>query len=129
MESVNRGKFLGELETEIMEIVWLDNKPISVRDVTQLLQKKRKIAYTTVMTIMGRLVDKGLLKRTTLGKAYCYQATYSKDKFLTKVSKQIIKNFVSNFGESAVANFTQEIAKISPTKRQELIKLLKEADE
>jgi len=53
-----------------------------------------------------------------------YQATYSKDKFLTKVSRQIIKNFVANFGESAVANFTQEIAKISPEKRRELIKLL-----
>lgn len=131
MEHTSKGKLLGELETEIMEIIWLNEqssstkkKPISVKEVTELLQKKRKIAYTTVMTVMGRLTEKCLLKRMESGKAYLYQATYSKDKFLTKVSRQIIKNFVASFGESAVANFTQEIAKISPEKRQELIKLL-----
>lgn len=126
MEHANKGKLLGELETEIMEIIWFDKKPTSVKEVTQVLQKKRKIAYTTVMTIMGRLVEKRLLKRTESGKAYLYQAAFSKDKFLTKVSRQIIKNFVTSFGEGAVANFTQEIAKISPEKRRELIKLLKE---
>lgn len=124
MEHTNKGKLLGELETEIMEIIWFNKKPISVKEVTQSLQKKRKIAYTTVMTVMGRLTDKGLLKRMESGKAYLYQATYSKDKFLTKISRQIIKNFVTSFGESAVANFTQEIARISPEKRHELIKLL-----
>jgi len=45
MEHTNKGKLLGELETEIMEIIWLDKKPVSVKDVMVLLQKKRKIAY------------------------------------------------------------------------------------
>ncbi len=121
------GKELGELESEIMEIVWQSNEPVSVKAVAEMLQKDRKIAYTTVMTIMGRLVDKGLLKRKESSKAYSYQPAYSKDKFLTRISRQIIKNFVSSFGDGAVAHFAQEVEKIAPKKRKELQKMLKEA--
>lgn len=121
------GKVLGELESEIMEIVWHSLNPVSVRDVTEKLQHKRKIAYTTVMTVMGRLADKGLLKRIASGRAYIYKSAYSKDRFLTRVSRQIIKNFISSFGWSAVAHFAQEVEKLAPQKRKQLRKILKEA--
>lgn len=121
------GKVLGELESEVMEIIWQSPSPVSVRVITETLQKKRKIAYTTVMTIMGRLVDKGLLKRQESGKAYIYQPAYSKDRFLTRVSRQIIKNFIASFGKPAVAHFAEEIDKLTPAKRKSLRKLLKEA--
>ena len=121
------GKVLGELESDVMEIIWQSKGPIAVRTVTQSLQKKRQIAYTTVMTIMGRLVEKGLLKRKESGKAYIYKCVYSKDRFLTRVSRQIIKNFIASFGWSAVAHFAEEVNRLTPTKRKELKKLLKEA--
>ena len=123
------GKILGELESEVMEIVWQSQHPISVRDVTEILQKKRKIAYTTVMTIMGRLTEKGLLRCKTAEKAYIYQPSYSKDKFLTRISRQIIKNFITNFGDVAVAYFVNELEKIPAKKRRKLIKILKESNE
>ena len=121
------GKVLGELESDVMEIIWQSKEPISVRIVTQSLQKKRQIAYTTVMTIMGRLVDKGLLKRNESSKAYTYRSAYSKDRFLTRVSRQIIRNFIISFGEAAVAHFAEEINRLTPAKRKELKNLLKEA--
>lgn len=121
------GKVLGELESEVMKIIWQSKGPISVRTVTHNLQKKRQIAYTTVMTIMGRLTEKGILKRTELGKAYIYHPIYSKERFLARVSRQIIKNFVSNFGESAIAHFAQEVEKLTPDKQKKLRKLLEEA--
>lgn len=123
------GKVLGELESGVMEIIWQSPIPISVRDVTKYLQKKRKIAYTTVMTIMGRLVKKGMLKRKEVGKAYTYQPVYSKDRFLTKIAHQIIKNFVSSFGEVAVAHFAKEIEKIPASKRRKLLKILNSSNE
>ena len=121
----NQGQFLGELEKEIMDVVWESNLPVTVRSVYEKLKDKRKIAYTTVMTIMNRLVDKGLLKRKTFGKAYLYKAAYSKDRFLIRVSRQIIKNFVSSFGNEAIAHFAQEAEKLDPRKRKELLKILK----
>lgn len=121
------GKVLGELESEVMEIVWRSKKPIPVRSVTEIIQKRRKIAYTTVMTIMGRLVEKGFLKRTPSGKAYVYFPVYTKDKFLTRATRQIIKNFIASFGNAAIAHFVEEVDKLTPEKREELRKLLKEA--
>lgn len=118
---------LGKLEKEVMEIVWLSKTPISVKSAHEIISKQRKIAYTTIMTIMGRLTAKGLLKRKGEGKAYLYQPVYSKDRFLAKASQQIIKNFVANFGDGAVAHFAQEIEKIPEDKRQKLLKMLKDS--
>lgn len=121
------GKVLGELESDVMEIIWQSSSSISVRDITEILQEKRKIAYTTVMTIMNRLVDKGLLSRKQDGRAYLYKGTVSKDKFLTRISRQIIKNFMASFGDAAVAHFVEEVGKLSPAKKTALRRLLKEA--
>lgn len=119
---------LGELEKEIMDIMWNTKKPLTVRLVFELLKKKRKIAYTTAMTVMNRLVEKKILKRLTEDKAYVYKATYSKDKFLTRTSRQIIRSFVSSFGETAIAHFVEEVDKIPQEKRNRLLKMLKGAD-
>lgn len=123
------GKVLGELESEVMEIVWQSKEPVFVRTVTRSLQKKRPIAYTTVMTIMNRLVDKGLLHRQSEGRAYQYQHALSKDKFLTRISHQIIKNFISSFGDVAIAHFVSELEKIPVKKKTKLIKMLKGLNE
>lgn len=122
-------QILGDLEKEIMKVIWQVNSKITVRDVVIAVSKRRKVAYTTVMTIMGRLVEKGLLKRKTSGRSYVYQATYSKDKFLSRVSHQIIQNLVASFGDVAIANFTKEIEKIPLAKRRRLIKALERANE
>lgn len=123
----NIGKALGQLETKIMEIIWQADQPISVSDVVKAISKKRDIAYTTVMTIMGRLTEKGLLKRTSTGKAYLYMPAYSKDTFLTRVSREIIKNLVSSFGDTAIVHFAEELENIPSDKKQKLLKILKEA--
>lgn len=119
---------LGDLEKEIMEVMWANNQPLTVRIVYESISRRRKIAYTTVMTIMGRLTKKGFLKTKTSGKAYIYQTSLSKDKFLTKVSRQIIKNLISNFGDAAIAHFAKELEKVPADKRQKLVKLLKNAN-
>lgn len=124
---MNKFQLLGQLEKEVMEIIWSSNIPISVKSVHEIISKKRKTAYTTIMTIMGRLTSKGLLKRKEEEKAYLYQSIYSKDKFLTKASQQIIKNFVSSFGDTAIAHFAEEVEKIPEEKRDKLLKMLREA--
>jgi len=120
------GKILGTLETEVMEIIWQSEKSMSVSEVVILLKKKREIANTTVMTIMMRLAEKGLLKRTPSGKAYLYKPALSKDSFLARVSKQIIKNLVSSFGDTAIAHFSEELENIPDDKKQKLLKLINE---
>jgi predicted transcriptional regulator len=74
-------KLLGELEAEIMEHMW-DIGQARVRHIFRLIDNKRPIAYTTVMTVMGHLVKKGLLTRTSEGNRYIYKVARTKDEFL-----------------------------------------------
>lgn len=65
---------LGPLETEIMEFVWDQDEPVSVRTVLDSIGGRRDLAYTTVMTVMHRLQLKGLLRHKKAGNAYLYSA-------------------------------------------------------
>ncbi len=70
---------LTEQELEIMKVVWR-SESVTVRDVYEDLLERRKIAYTTVMTMMRILEDKGYLSRDTDPKASVYRPTKPKDK-------------------------------------------------
>lgn len=69
---------LGSLEARIMDVVW--DRPgvyLSVRDALELLGSGH--AYTTVLTVMQRLYDKGLLRRRRAGRAWSYRQALSRD--------------------------------------------------
>lgn len=63
---------LGGLEKAIMDRLWRWNRPATVREVLEDLNLERKVAYTTVMTVMTNLERKGLLSRALVGRAYVY---------------------------------------------------------
>ncbi|KKQ85494.1 MAG: Transcriptional repressor, CopY family [Candidatus Woesebacteria bacterium GW2011_GWB1_38_8] len=99
---------LGPLEQEVMECLW-EEKNVSVSDVHKCLQEKRKIAYTTVMTIMTRLTEKGFLIRKMEGKAYLYSPKKSKKQTAKNVIKRIVNSLVDQYGHEAVTAFTDEL--------------------
>lgn len=106
------GYSLGPLEQEIMDCVW-NNKETSVRDVHTCLQENKKIAYTTVMTIMTRLTDKGFLKRKKRGKAFMYSPKVTKKQTTKSIIGNIFNSLVDQFGEEAVVAFSDEVDKVS----------------
>src|SRR5215470_14521325 len=59
-------------ELAIMKVVWRLDKP-TVRDVYEALREKRPVAYTTVMTMMKILEDKGYLRRSLVDRAHVYR--------------------------------------------------------
>jgi BlaI family penicillinase repressor len=75
-------------ELEIMKVVWSSGAS-TVRGVYEALLERRKIAYTTVMTMMNILEQKGYLKKTQKDRAYVYQAT--------RPQKQVIRGMVREF--------------------------------
>ena len=101
---------LGELESDVMEAIW-KLKKASVREVLLYLEKKRKVAYTTVMTVMFRLYNKGILKRKPDGSgAYIYIPVHKNEKeFVASVSMKAINNLIGEFGELAVSQFVDVI--------------------
>ncbi|WP_405817807.1 BlaI/MecI/CopY family transcriptional regulator [Streptomyces sp. NBC_01390] len=65
---------LGELEDAVMTRVWKWNRPVTVREVLEDLRQERSIAYTTVMTVLDNLHQKGWVRREAEGRAYRYEA-------------------------------------------------------
>jgi len=119
-------KLLGELELAIMEIVWEADGALTVRDVLNRLTPTRDLAYTTVMTVMTRLVDKGLLTRTLRGKAYVYEPALTRKGFLRNRARQMVRALLDNFGEVAIAQFIAELDRVAPERLAALERLLAE---
>ena len=97
-------KFLGDLECEIMELAWKLSKPdkptVTVREVYDALRKKRDLAYTTVMTTMVRLSEKGLLKIVDkAGLANCYSPEDGRQEFISKSVHHVLDTFFKEFPE------------------------------
>jgi predicted transcriptional regulator len=99
---------LGPLEKKVMECVW-ENNTQTVREVHTCISKNRNVAYTTIMTLMVRLVDKGYLKRKPKGKHHIYSAKLSKNQSIKKNISQFIANLRDSYGEEAVSAFTDEL--------------------
>ncbi len=118
-------KLLGSLELEIMEFMW-QAREATVRQVTKAINRKRPIAYTTVMTVLVHLVDKGLLTRTRDGKRYCYRLVRDRDEFLRATSESMVRTLVDDLGDLAIAGFLGEINKVDPDKLEQLRSLLQE---
>ncbi len=95
-----------------MSCLW-GAKDKKVGEVHECISSRRKIAYTTVMTIMTRLVDKGLLTRKRLGKAYSYSPRKTKKETTRSVVGNIFHSLVEQFGEEAVVAFSDEVDKAS----------------
>jgi len=113
---------LGELEKQIMDIVW-ENRFCSVRDVNEKLGKK--LAYTTIATILNRLYEKGLVTRHEGKNGYIYSPKISKEKYSQNIAKSFIKTFINSFGDAAIASFAEGIDKLPQEKRKYFLKLLR----
>lgn len=125
-ESRGSEKLLGSLESEVMGHMW-GLKHATVRQIVSAINRKREVAYTTVMTVMGHLVNKGLLTRRADGKKYRYSVAQTREEFLRSTSKDAVRNVLNDFGDLAVAGFLGEIGKASPERLAELRKMLDEA--
>jgi predicted transcriptional regulator len=114
---------LGPLESRVMDVVWRLGDA-SVRDVSRALTSADAIAYTTVMTVMTRLVDKGLLGRNLRGRAYVYRTTMSQGAFEEAQARGQVRNLIERFGDVAVAQFAEELTDTDPGRARKLAALL-----
>ena len=121
MKSAN----LGELEKQIMDIVW-SHKECSARQVVDELNKRRKVAYTTITTILQRLEHKGLITKRSEGIAYVYRPRLSKEVYSKRVARSFLKKFISSFGDTAIVSFADSIEMLPKEKRDYFLRLLKE---
>jgi predicted transcriptional regulator len=76
------GSMLGPLETQLLELLWAQQRPATVRHMRRALPE---LAYTTIMTTLDRLYRKGLLLRDKAGRAFAYAPRYTRAELLSEL--------------------------------------------
>ncbi len=115
-------KFLGPLEAEVMDRLWKRGRA-TVRDILGDVGRTRSLAYTTVMTIMTRLHDKGLLARDREGKTYVYRPAFTREEHRARLTRDLVRGLVDEFGDVALAHFAVELDTVDAPHRAALRKL------
>lgn len=114
---------IGELEKQVMDILW-EQKKCSARDILTNLKHEKKLAYTTIATILQRLYDKGLLKREEEKSVHIYSPKISKEKYSKSIAQNFLKNFINSYGDTAIASFADSVDKLPKQKRKYFLDLL-----
>ncbi len=94
-------------ELEVMKILW-DHGPLTVREVMQWLNRQRPRAYTSVMSLLNVMTDKGLLGRTAKGRAFVYQSKISRDKTLGHMVGDLLGRAFEGSASALVAHLLEE---------------------
>ncbi len=106
----------GDLENIILNALWTlefqSETPVYVADIQQVInQGERSWAYTTVKTVMDRLVEKGLAERLKSGKKFSYQSAVNREEAglnaLKKLTQQFFRNDLDDL-QTAVALLRQQ---------------------
>jgi predicted transcriptional regulator len=112
---------LTEQELEIMKIVW-EREQATVRDVYEKLLEKRKVAYTTVMTMMNILEGKKYLKKTQADRAYVYRPTQPKNKVVGAMVRDFVNRVFNGAAEPLLVHLVEE-HKLSREDLEEIARL------
>lgn len=115
---------LGPLESRVMDVVW-KRGAVTVREVADELEPVTDSAYTTVMTLMSRLADKGLLSRKARGRAFVYASKLTREEYEEALSRSRVRSLISEFGEIAIAQFAEELDKVDPERARKLGEMLR----
>ena len=90
---------LGALEARLMEALWGSASELSVQGVCDALGPGHN--YKTVMTVLNRLVEKGLLTRELDGRAYRYRPRQTRPQFLRSAADELVRGYIDAYGPDA----------------------------
>ena len=114
---------LGQLEAAVMERLWTLDRPVSVRDVLEDLNRDRNLAYTTVMTVLDNLHRKGMVLREKSGRAYSYRPSRSRAGHTAELMEQALSRNPDR--STALLRFVEQM---SPEELEALRLALRSAD-
>jgi predicted transcriptional regulator len=103
---------LGPLERRVMERLWAAG-PQAVGDVLDAVNDSshRRLAYTTVMTILVRLHEKGLVTRQKDGRNYRYTAAVDEGSVEAQLGRRELNRLIGRYGATSVAGFAADLGK------------------
>jgi predicted transcriptional regulator len=95
-------------ELELMKIVWRRDQPVTVRDVYEELRTQRTVAYTTVMTNMKTLEEKGYLRATQRERAHVYRSARPKHEVIRHMVRDFVTRVFNGAGQPLVVHLLED---------------------
>lgn len=114
---------LGDLEAEVMAVVW-EKGEVTVQDVKEALEPSRPLAYTTIMTVLWRLVKKGMLERHKEGKAYLYHPATSKELIAGSMLRSLVRRLYNGATGRAIAHLLESEENVDEAELDRLEQLI-----
>jgi predicted transcriptional regulator len=116
------GRRLGALEAELLDLLWAADEPLGARELAAALSGKAR-AYTTVVTVLTRLVEKGLVARVGDGRRFRYYPAGEPDALTAKAISELLD--AAQDRHAVLAHLISDAA--DPQLRAELAALLEQA--
>lgn len=105
-----------------MKLVWEHPHGATVREIYESLLAKRKVAYTTVMTMMRILEQKGFLKKTLDARAYVYKPTQPKGQVIGAMVREFVNRVFNGSAEPLLVHLVDD-HHLSPKDLEEIARL------
>lgn len=110
-------RLLGSLEYEVMRALW-QAAPASVHVVLEHVNRHRSadawLAYTTVMTVLARLHDKGVVQRERHGRGYDYRPVFDEPGLVEHLGRREVDELLERYGDVALAQFAAALEEADP---------------
>jgi len=110
-------------ELELMQIIWQREGPVTVRDVYEELRGRRTVAYTTVMTSLKTLEQKGHLKATQQDRAHLYRPARPKQQVLKEMVRDFVDRVFNGSGRPLLVHMLED-DRISESELREITRML-----
>lgn len=117
-----RTKLLGESEEEILEALWAGGA-LTGRELYERVRLERSLAYTTVLTVLDRMVRKGLVRKER-GERFQFRAAFTREELAWRFSRELLPEIVGLSASSAMAGFMDVLAETDPSQIDKLAMLL-----
>jgi predicted transcriptional regulator len=119
-------KVLGDLEARVMHAVWNFGEPVPARTVHCKVIEAHPVAIHTVITVLNKLVEKGLLCRKKQDDILYYGACLSEDEFRRQMSRRAVEGILSLGPQAVAASFVDLLAERDPDQLAQLMRLIQD---
>ena len=126
LSATGLGKVLGDLEVRVLRAVWKLRRPASARKVHVRVAATHDVQLLTVITVLNKLVDKGLLARAKQDDVFHYEALWSEAEFTAHASRRVVEGVLSLGPTMVAASLVDVLAERSPDQLANLARLVRE---
>jgi len=114
-------------ELEILQVIW-EQGPSTVREVMNVLNGRKRRAYTSVMSLMTVMAEKGQLNQKPRGRAYIYSAKISRAKAQSRIVRDLLRRVFDGSASSLVTQLLQQ-AEVDSEEMEEIRKTIAEYEQ